>query len=351
MTASGVAQAVAFNVFLNAVGSFLGAAAAVAFVRRLVRPPHGAWTQLLLALPLAKVVLDVLRGIPDRSFLWVQQGGGRQDLGEVRIEFGLPHFIPVMRVHLAAWSGGERYPQSIAELGHTLLTRKVAPAAPLVATVLALSIGVVLLTLRVARSVRSVRETHKVVASGRLVGQRMLGRRNVRIVVSERYEGVPFVLGLMQPTICLSLALQDALTAAELDAVIAHELGHVARHDLLQFAALGCMADLFWYVPLLRRHCTALRLQAEHAADRWATRKGIPGEVLASALVRAAEHARGAGATGFGLVNPKSSVAGRVQDLLSVSSSRGSSVRLAGRALLVTAFAASVLSSSLLGNG
>jgi hypothetical protein len=319
---AGVAGALAFNLLFNAMGSYGLAALLSSLAARLLRVPAGRWRQLFLILPLAKVAWDLVRGVPRDSFFWSKVAGARQDLGQFRIGVGLHHFVPSIQLALGALKSGVTYPQSVAELAATLLSRRIGPRVPGAVAAALSAVALSLVLVRAARVVRAAPMAEHRRRAARVVGQRALRRRAVDVVVADDYDGVPFLGGVLRPYVCFSRVAYEALTEPERDAVVSHELGHLAHHDLFLFAAVGLFADLFWFVPTLRARCRAVVGEAEVCADLWALAAGASAPALAAALVRAAELSRPGVAPALGLVRGQPLLSRRVHALLGWAAAR-----------------------------
>ena len=71
-------------------------------------------------------------------------------------------------------------------------------------------------------------------------------------------------------------------------AVLVHEIGHIARGDCLSQAIGQLACDLLWFHPLVWRAFARLRDEAEHAADDFVLRSGIPACEYATHLLELA---------------------------------------------------------------
>lgn len=280
---------IAFNLAVNATGSFVIAAGLVWLVTQVVRPRAGRVAQAFLAVPLVKVIYDIVRGIPQESFFWQTLAGARQDLGTFQIGLGVSQGIPVVNLSLGALRDGTAWPQSLAEPIASGLVRRVSPMAPGVIAAALLSVSVGLLVRRAFATAFALRCARDLRREAIVLETVPLGRRVVDVVVSARHRGAPFAGGLIRPFVCFSAEAFAALDDAERAAVIGHELGHLRHHDLLMFGLLAFVADLLWFVPGLRARCRTLRAHAEIAADEAALARGASPLALASALVRVGE--------------------------------------------------------------
>jgi beta-lactamase regulating signal transducer with metallopeptidase domain len=352
VSGAGLACAVAFNLLTNSVGSFVVAAALASLAARALRLGEGRPRQFFLALPLVKLVWDFARGVPAGSFFWLKVTGERQDLGHFQFGFGVVHWVfPVVTLSLGARKAGVAYPQSVAELAATVLTRKLGASAPAIVVLGVLAVGAGLVARRIARAARAMRLAERCRQNGRLVERSTVCGLTVDVVVCDAYDGPPFVTGPWHRTVCFSASAYAALSVEEKDAVVRHEMGHVVHADLALFAVLGLLADVFWFVPGLRPRCLAVRAEAEVCADQYALRAGAPPLVLASALLRVFEVCRAPAAPTLGFVRGRRVLARRVQRLLREAPEAGRSrASLAMRVALALCIVGGILSSTSFGN-
>jgi BlaR1 peptidase M56 len=335
VSAARVALLAAFDLLVNAVGSFAVAAIVVALAVRALRVGPGRAARVLWSVPFAKVVWDAAHGIPSGAFFWVRIAGTPQRLGTFMVGAGFKYVFPLLSFGLAALTDRGRYPSTIGDLAAVLLGRRVSPSAPLFAAGLLVGVGVARVAVRVARLVHGEGERGRLRAGalsrwgrerpqtpgplrGTLhLGVRRVGRRDVEVYASGAHQGAPFTGGVFRPYVCFPLATFDALSPAEREACLAHELAHVAHRDLLLAIALDLMGDLLWFVPgrgAVRRRIDA---SCEHLADLAAVRSGVSPLDLATALVRVRDALLAAPATPAStLVRPRSQLARRVAALL-----------------------------------
>lgn len=351
---------IAFNLAVNATGSFVIAAGLVWLVSKVLRPRAGRVAQSLLVLPLVKVVYDIARGIPEESFFWQTLVGARQDLGTFQIGLGISSGLPVINLSLGALRGGAVWPQSLAEPVATGLVLRVSPAAPAAIALALLTVSALLMAKRAFATAGALRLARDLRREATLIETLPLGLRAVDVVVSARHHGAPFAGGLVRPFVCFSAEAYAALDDDERAAVIGHELGHLRHHDLLTFGVLAILADLLWFVPGLRARCRTLCAHAEIAADDAALARGASPLALASALVRVGDLCARASASApmLSLVagaEPASWLAQRVSALLSAEP-RVAAPSVRDRLAAVARFAAIaltfvvVLSAATLGN-
>jgi BlaR1 peptidase M56 len=282
------APLVAFNLLVNAVGSFAVAAAIGLVALRALRVPPGRSTLALLSLPFAKIAFDAARGVPEGSFLWARAAGASQDLGAFRFGVGVSWFVPKIDLELSALWHGEHYAQSAADLLASGLMKHVAPWAP---AIVAAALAAVSLA-RVARHARELwraRRERRDVTGGPPHEFRRVGRRAVPLYVVEGLEGSPYVGGWWSPFIVFPARVWGALPDDEREAAIEHELAHVREWHLPWAVAIRLVRDLFWFVPGIGRLYAKFLAAAELAADAGAVERGVEPLTLASALVRAKE--------------------------------------------------------------
>lgn len=95
-----------------------------------------------------------------------------------------------------------------------------------------------------------------------------------------------FCFGWIRPQICVSTALVDELSPAELEAVLRHEARHLRRRDPLRVLALNAADAGLFAVPVLRQLLQFYLLRQELAADAAAVRAMNDAYPLASALYK-----------------------------------------------------------------
>lgn len=288
-----VLGAALWNLLLNAAVSLAFALLGAALAARLARVRHPRLAIVLLVTPFVKAAYEIARGIPSTSFFWAKLAGATQEVGSFRVGLGIvAPVIPNFQLVLGALSDHHDYNQSIADVAATVLTRYVATWLP--AT---LGCGLAaLVSLRViawtVRRVRARRAHDAAVRSARLLELRRLQMRTVRVAIVDVPGLVPFAFGVLKPWVCIPRLTFDALSCREREAVIAHELAHLRFLDGPLLAFVDVMATAFWFVPGVPAASRAIRAHVELGADAEAART-TPAAMLASALVRVAELARG----------------------------------------------------------
>lgn len=338
MTASTLLLA-SLNLLVNAGLTLAFTMAGVALASRAFGIRDGRAKLALLAAPVVKAAYELARGIPESSFFWARLAGAKQDLGTFMMGIGLTRpATPAIRFLLGAKSGGVDYPQSAADLLVSGLMKHVGAWAPvalggvLTALVAARLVGWAIRTVRAARLRRAC------VDAAALLETRPLGRRQVRILVSDRAGVVPFAGGILRPWVCIPRACLDVLSTEERDAVVAHELEHLRAFDGPLLFLVDLVATIFFFVPGTRAFVRAIRAQVELAADAGATRVASAA-ALASALVRVAESAGDANAReaapSLAFLRPGRLLAQRITTLLSDESRTSSRLRTAGRVVAV----------------
>ncbi len=243
-------------------------------------------------MPFVKVIWEAAHGIPPGAFFWARLDGTRQRLGFFMVGGGLKYVVPMLSFGIAADTDRGRYPSTIGDLAAGLLSRRVAPDAPLVVGAVLVGVGAARIGVRLVGWIRGEGARARLRAEARPLGVRRVGRRDVEIFVSPAHAGAPFTGGLLRPYVCFPEATFDALSPAERAACLAHELAHIAHLDLLFAAALDLLGDVLWFLPgraAVRRRIDA---SCERLADLAAERAGASPLDLATALVRSARAAR-----------------------------------------------------------
>lgn len=281
---------VLFNLLVNSVFAFALSLGVVYAVLRGFRSSSARMRLWLLLLPFVKVLVDLMSGVPESSFLWVRQAGHVQDLGWFRIGFGIQHFWPMIELRLGAFSGGVIYPQSAADVLDAALSKRVAVWIPGVLASGAVLVGCARLAWR-WWATRAL--TRELLEGAQVVDQRRAGRRSVEVVVAPQHRGVPFAAGCVKPRIVFPAAFYADVDAREREAALQHELAHVAGWDLPLLAILAVLSDLFWFLPGRRGLLDRIHGVLEERADDLALERGTARAVLAAALVHAGELARG----------------------------------------------------------
>lgn len=106
------------------------------------------------------------------------------------------------------------------------------------------------------------------------------------------------VAGLLRPRIYCDAALVERLSADELQAVTLHERGHQRALDPLRLTLLAIAEPFAERSRTGRGLLERLRAEREILADRYAIRRGVPPNAIASALLKMAGPPP-AGAAGF----------------------------------------------------
>lgn len=342
----------AFNLFGNAVLSFVLPLGAVVVIVQLLRLPSGRTRLALLLLPFVKVVVDAGMRIPRNSFFWLRLTGARHELGAFQIGVAADHFGPFFSGRLESLYRGRWYSLSAADLLDTALVLKVSPRAPAVAVALVVVVAATLLGHRAAGAWRFSKESRRLRADATLLATRRVGRRLVPIWVSPSYLGPPFAAGLLRPYVVLSSATRDRLTDEERGAVIEHELGHVAHFDVVTVSTVVSMSDLLWFLPACRWLARRVRFELELRADEYAVRAGVDPMALASSLVTVANTLHGLPLASLNAGRNRSSLVARATRLLETrgTTARPSPAWRTVKALGVVAVSISLLRGVFLGN-
>jgi Zn-dependent protease with chaperone function len=279
----------AAGLILNAAVSLLGAWALCALLARAISRP--AWAKWALALPFAKVALDLARGIGPGAYVRSPYADTRWELGRFRFGVSLTRpLLPALDGALDARVGDTWYTLSLGDLLVKGLRKVMSPGwlGAIVAAVLVVSLA--LAARRVVAAIRFERARRRDRLGARSIARVRVGRREVDVYASDAFGGAPFAGGLLRPYVCFPAEALALLGEEERQAALAHEIGHVRALDAPLFFAFGLMADLAWFVPGARRLLGAARAESERAADEAAVRAGADPVRLASAIARLCEH-------------------------------------------------------------
>ena len=344
---------VLFNLMLNAMGSFWLALVVALLVLAISRGQAGVLAEFALVLPFAKLLWDLVHGIPSSSFLWASEHGVQQRLGSFKIGVGASAFGPVLRGEIWAHHRGGASPQSLPDLIARALAHRVwAYAAP------ALSLALLLVSLakvlRRAFGFVSFRRQLRPIFMGSLAREpRQVGWRTAQLFTSSSYSGVPFTGGLLRPYVVLPQRVAAVLSADEREAVVQHELGHVAHGDIALLVPLDFLSDLFWYVPGIGMLLTRIRALLEYRADDAALSAGVRPQSLVSALLAVAELSLAEAAPqALAMSGGGPLLRARVQRLLAVQPARRVPGRVAtvARVLVIAWFVLGALQAVACGN-
>ena len=148
-----------------------------------------------------------------------------------------------------------------------------SPVIP--ALVLFWAVGVLLLSLRVARGTVGawrMRTSHTSAVPAKWehklaeIAARMDVRRTIRILQSSLAE-VPAVIGVMKPVILLPVSALSGLSTEQLEMILAHEIAHVRRFDYLVNFLQTLVETVFFYHPAVWWISNQIRLEREHCCD------------------------------------------------------------------------------------
>jgi beta-lactamase regulating signal transducer with metallopeptidase domain len=113
-------------------------------------------------------------------------------------------------------------------------------------------------------------------------------KQKMRICVSSKIKGSPFVAGLLSPILYLPSSTKHLLSSKEYEAVLAHELEHYRYKDPLIRFLLHLSSSIFFWVPtkwLLKKMEEDQEIGSDHACSS----KGIDPVDLACALHKVAK--------------------------------------------------------------
>ena len=173
---------------------------------------------------------------------------------------------------------------------------------------------------------------------------RDVGLRSTPRLLAADENPVPFVYGLVRPSVCLPSQLLGETTAA-LRAILLHELAHIRRRDLAAGRLQRVAAALYWWNPLVHRLSTRLDDAREDLCDNHVLRHTGDPHGYANLLVETASRAVGASVLpAIGLFSRRPApFSKRINRLLQEDRSMSTSLGRVSRVLLVVfAFALGV---------
>lgn len=288
MTTAGV---VVFNLLLSGVLAFAMSVLCSSVALRVLRVPPGRAHLAIAALPFAKLLWDLGRGIPDEAFLWQRAQGAVREVGSLKVEFAWEWCFVHIDLALDALVHGAHHPDSAANLLAAWLAERAGAWLPGLLAFALLAGACFRLGVR-AQAWLCASRAAKTLRNQPPVDVRWLGRSAVPIFLSEA-TGTPFTGGLLSVFICVPRKLWHCLSPEELEAALAHELGHLEQRHLWLCLLTGVLADLFWFAPGMASARRQLLSAVELSADRAAVVRGHSPAALASALLRVAEQAAG----------------------------------------------------------
>lgn len=110
--------------------------------------------------------------------------------------------------------------------------------------------------------------------------------RQPELVVTTKYNFVPFSIGHKMPIIVLSQALIDNFSEEQLEIMLAHELAHIKRYDNLTGWISLILKDLLFFNPMVYPIYHMIEEEREMACDRVALEKtGLPAAKIAGVLL------------------------------------------------------------------
>ena len=118
---------------------------------------------------------------------------------------------------------------------------------------------------------------------------RLVGKFKVKrpeLVLTKKYQFVPFSIGYKSPIIVLSKDLIDNFPKEQLEIMLAHELAHIRRYDNLTSWASLILRDLLFFNPMSYPVYRMIEEEKEKASDRIALEKtGLSAKAIANTLL------------------------------------------------------------------
>jgi BlaR1 peptidase M56 len=282
--------AVIVSLLVNSIGAFLIASIIVLLAVRVFRLRAGRLRVVLLSLPFAKLLFDVLRGLPETSFLWTN--GLTPDNRSVLVGAGVvAPFGLRLQVVMRAYADGREYVLSMGDFVVDACRQASPTYLPLLAAALCLP-AALLLARRVVSYSSFARDRIRLRRHADSAEQIASGLRTVDVYQGPSPCSVPFSGGVLRPYVCIPSQVASKLSNSERRAVIEHELAHIRAFDVVLLSCIGVLTDIVWFVPGIRAMARRVAGACELCADDGATNRGVDRLCLASALVRVAEALR-----------------------------------------------------------
>lgn len=193
------------------------------------------------------------------------------------------------------------------------------------------SLGVVVLLVRLARSILSVNrimakagpcDDESLVAQVYTLARRMGVKQQVQLLEANNIT-IPFTAGIFRPVIVLPSVARD-WSGEKQEAVLLHELAHIARHDLWTSLAAHVACAVHWFNPLVWVAARRLRIEGERACDDAVLRFGTRASDYADQLLQVVRDTkiRWAPTVAVAMAR-KSAFEGRLLAILSPETNRG----------------------------
>ena len=291
-------ERIAFNVLCNTALSFLAGLLVVSIAIKLWRIKTPGPMLYLYSLPFIKVIFDIVRGIPSRSYVWSDLNFDQLPAhmqGFLSARGGFSWFGPIIAVRFginersSPDAGGPLFSVSAADILYTWLKMHLGAFTVSLLFATLLSVALVRVTVRISTWLSFEHNRLKDRKKAQIVAKMPIRARTVDIYQSCSYEGSPFTGGVLNPYICFPSKTYETLSGAERKAVIGHEMAHVRHFDILQSMTIAVLGDLFWFVPFYRHVERKVNDLREIVADHVAIRRGAGTSELMTALMKIAE--------------------------------------------------------------
>lgn len=284
-----IVGAYAFSVLVSAAIAFAFACLVFLLARRPFFARRPRLLALVFAVPFAKVLVEVARGVPKGAFFWEQLRGAWPDSGTFQLGLGFDRYGPVVRFLFGAVSRGVSRSQTAADGLARLLDRRLHFHGSVAIGLLLLCVTCAMVVRELVALGRGSLACRRHARAGRVLETRRLFLRRVDVVLSPTWHGAPFAGGLLRPCVVVSEASWSALDLAEREAVLQHELSHLRWFDGVTLGLARVARSALWFVPGAGAALRRFAEQCEIAADADAIHHGASPEVLASALVHTGE--------------------------------------------------------------
>lgn len=311
-----------FNIFVNSFLSFFTAYILIEIFIRLFRISHSRYLSFLKLIPFLKICFDFFFidwsnwAIAHQIYPWNCPEGTRM----LTVAFGCIHrwtdlaYIPFslkMGFHMT-----DGYSFSLADvLGHVLkgwLPFVVGVLMIITVTKIILSLAQLFSNFKKRQDLLSeCYPCTQIITNKELVNG--LRNKKISLLLHPHFNGSPFIIGGLYPSIIFPTCIISHLTQVEYEAIIAHELEHARKYDSLIRVFIRFIAHVFWWIPT-SGIVKSIEEKQEMACDA-ASSKYFDSTAIASALFKVAKHLQNKPAAGIALLQ-RNSTARRITQVM-----------------------------------
>lgn len=127
---------------------------------------------------------------------------------------------------------------------------------------------------------------------------------------------IAFCYGLLRPRICVSTGAIAGLTRREVEALLLHERYHLLQHDPLKTAISRALANMFFFLPVVRALARVYAVTKEIEADKYVLKRQESDQPLLGALYKLLQRGKVSTPASVAMVGAVDSINGRLDYLL-----------------------------------